>query len=113
MKLILNNNNNENIIITNFNRNLDIDNPIILFNIYFSTDNLADITSMNYLTQYANTKITAYKILNNDNDVLLEVNDINAKLTSFNETFTNDYYSANASIQIMKNTNIQSMEEEE
>lgn len=113
MKLILNNKNNENIAITNFNRNLDIDNPTILFNIYFSTDNLADITSMNYLAQYANTKITAYKILNNDDDVLLEVNDINAKLTSFNETFTNDYYNANASIQIMENTNIQPMEEEE
>lgn len=102
MKLILNNKTNEAIIIDNFNRNLDIASQEILFNVYFSSNNIAGMSSMNYLTQYATTPITAYKILNNNDDVLLNVVNADAKLTSFNETFTNDYYNANASIQVME-----------
>ena len=100
MKLILNDRVNEIINIDNFSRNLDIPDPTIEFNIYFSTDNIENIQSMNYVTQYANTTITSYKILNDDNDILLSVDDIDAQLTSFNETFTNTYYNANASITV-------------
>jgi len=113
MKLILNNKNDEVIVITNFNRNLDINNPVILFNIYFSTDTLENISTMSYLTQYAEAKITSYKILDNDDKLLLDVNNIDAKLTNFNETFTDGYYSANASVQIMKEEITTTEEEEE
>ena len=102
MKLVLNNKANEAILIDNFNRNLDISNPEILFNVYFSSNNVAGMNSMNYLAQYANTPITAYKILNDQDEVMLDVAEADAKLVSFNESFTNDYYNANASIQVME-----------
>ena len=100
MKLILNGKENEVIKIDNFSRNLDIPDPSVEFNIYFSTENIQNIQSMNYVTQYANTAITSYKILSEEDDVLLSVQDVTASLTSFNETFTNSYYNANASISV-------------
>ena len=100
MKLILNGKENEVIKIDNFSRNLDIPDPSVEFNIYFSTENVLNIQSMNYVAQYANQGITSYEILSDEDDVLLSVQNVTATLTSFNETFTNNYYNANASISV-------------
>jgi hypothetical protein len=73
MKLILNGKENEVIKIDNFSRNLDIPDPSVEFNIYFSTENVLNIQSMNYVAQYANQGITSYEILSDEDDVLLSV----------------------------------------
>ena len=98
MKLILNNKTNEVITIDNFNRNLDIPDSEVLFNIYFSTSNIADAAGMNYLIQYADTPITSYKLYDDDDTEVLNVSSTEVSLTSFNETFQNGYYNANASL---------------
>ena len=100
MKLILNNKTAEAIGIDNFSRSLDIPDTSVLFNVYFSTNKLEDMPSMNYLTQYASLPITAYKIVDGDNTVVSEVTGITAHLTSLNENFYEGSYNANGSIVI-------------
>ena len=94
MKLIFNNKATEAIGIESFNRSLDIPDNSVLFNVSFSTSKLEDMASMNFLTQYASTNITSYKIMDNDNTVVSEVTDIVAHLTSFSENFYEGSYNA-------------------
>lgn len=111
MKLILNNKTNEVIKCDSFNRNLNIPASDIIFNISFSTNNIIDALSMNYLTQYIDTPITNYKLFTDEDELIFDSGFTNAKLSSFNENFYNDSYNANGSIYVIREDN-QIVEEE-
>lgn len=103
MKLILNNKMNEAIKIDSMSRSLNIPDTQVLFDINFSTNNLADATSMSYLIPYATTPITAYALYDDDDNLIVEDAEADAKLISFNENFSNNFYNSNASIQVKEN----------
>lgn len=102
MKLFLNGKMTEPIKVDNFNRNLNISSKDILFDIYFSTNDLNDALSFSSLIQYATTPITEYVLSTDENEVVLNAENINAKLISFGETFSNENYTASAAIQELK-----------
>lgn len=102
MKLFLNGKINEPINIDSFNRNLNIPNEDILFDIFFSTNNLADALSFGHLVQYATTPITEYVLSTDDDEVVLNAEDVNAKLINFGENFSDGSYTASAAIQQME-----------
>ena len=100
MTLILNNHTNELIHVDNVIRNLDVYDPNVLFSVNVSCTNREHATSIRKLADYENIPITAYKVIDSNNQVLIDEQDCEGKLTSYNENFTDDYYSLNATFQI-------------
>ena len=102
MKLILNNKTNEPIAINNLSRNLTLEDPEVSFDVYFSNDDRTTSASSQYLAQYEEQVISAYAILDNDNEPLLEVSNVEARLVSFSENYTDTFYSASGHIQVLQ-----------
>ena len=100
MILILNNKINEEMHVDNVSRNLDVYDPNVLFTVNVSCNNRTHATSIRRLADYENTTITAYKVIDANNQVLVNETDCEGKLTSYSENFTDDYYSLNATFQI-------------
>lgn len=99
MKLVLNGKTDELIKVDNFSRNLNIPSEEVLFDINFFTSDLTNALSMNYITQYATNPITSYTLMDDEGNIVLNVEETEAKLISFNENFFNNSYNASAIIQ--------------
>ena len=99
MILILNDKINEEIHVDNVNRNLDVYDPNVLFTVNVSCNNREHATSIRKLADYDNVVITSYKVIDNNNRILIDEEDCEGHLTSYNESFTDDYYSLNATFQ--------------
>lgn len=98
MKAIFNNNANKAITFSSFSRRLNLDDATIDFDLTFDMSAGATAGNASALAAYAKTPITSIVIVNQENETLIEMNDIKARLTAFNETLTEEYYSASASL---------------
>ena len=98
MKAILNNNANKAITFSSFSRRLNLENDSIDFDISFDMSAGATTGNASALAAYAKTPISRIQIVNNADEVLIDMQDVNAALTSFNEVLTDEYYNASASL---------------
>lgn len=80
------------------NRTLDIGNPNINYVISLDFGQAGNPNTEDYLAQYADETISSIKIMMNDNTVVVDLSDIDARLTNFYEYVSDDNYSSTATI---------------
>lgn len=100
MKMFLNNTETS-IAVNNFFRGLEIDgeeNSFFRFELNFNNDYSSQ--DIDYLATFAGKNITDIKIINKNNEVVLELHNIQAKLQNLYENYNDENKSANATISI-------------
>lgn len=103
MIMILNNETNNPIEITGYNRYLDTPNPEVLYriNINFSGDYSGD--SVDNLAVYAGQPITSIKVINDEENTLMDISADRAVLDSLSENCDQFSRSASAGIVVYRN----------
>lgn len=106
MQLVLNNKDDERIEFSSFSRQLAIDTPDVEYQILI--DFVAPCATNNvYLAQYSTITIRNIKIYNNANELVLELENLNAKILHYGEYLDDTGYSGSLNIDFYPNTGIE------
>ena len=98
MNMVLNNNTNEVIEIASFSRYFDLQDEKVRFRLDLGFSENYSSDSIEFLANYAKKEITSIVINNSLNENVLNLNGLNARLTSLTETCSNESRYANATI---------------
>lgn len=94
MTLYLNNETNNPIIINNYTRDFNVSNSNFIYRIDINFNNDYDLEAINQLRKYIKTPINSIKIINNNNQIILNAINIHAEFLVLTETGNDDILSA-------------------